>query len=782
MFFNKYTLFFAFLFWIGVAQAQQDSLLLHPEKLAEKDIYIPMETQKKNIKIISGSHFPIAAGDLPFSVHVITREEIRRNGYETLVDALKMVPGIRVSQPGSATEGETFLMRGLLGNTYTKILINDVPVKPSMLASMPIGAQLPIKEAERIEIIFGAGAALYGSDAGAGVINIITRESDKPVFMQADLAVGTGVYSSVNVMFGGRLGRDKRIFNYLAYGSNVLFERRNIFNNKNNFDPLTYVDSPSDTAFALLPNYGGTAANPILTNTGHLSRKFGFNLKYKRLTLSAETMYRRDHSSLGLNPVAYSYRNPQTYTGESILKFNLNIYKEKEKKNRKTDFTYVRYKLDSRSSILPVQNRLSLMLLDAATAKANLNGNDSTLQYFTQSYNKYLNGLRYMFGESSEFRVEHVRNYRLFQYITLTVGTNVKFVDGYPLTSLLARPTLDNRNQLFSSGSEYLNDENVFPVSAFSGGFSESNAFSQLFYNGNKLKLAAGFNYTNVGLSLGDEINGNFSGTSPRLAGLYNIVDNVNIRTAWGISYRTQNIAYRSNSYVVNSQEGKPLFRSKLNIMPEKTTSWESGIRWKREGGNVGADLTLFVNRTSRLLRYRYDGGFSDPDSTIFTGHLGYTNFENSFVKYTGGQASLFFETVFNDKKYSDGLLSYSWLNVKSGVSGLDEGFFLSPPHGSTLQFRNSFTLFKESTIIVDIIRYKDIATAYFPKTKSKFWTWDIVWRYAFTNRFDCYLKIINLFNKEYSGIQPEADPMDLLRYNPQSGFFLRLGMNYNIE
>lgn len=780
--FNKYLVFFAAVCCLGSAFAQADSLLLQPKNLGERDIYVPLETGKKNVKIISGSRFPVAAADLPFSTHVITREEIRRNGYETLVDALKMVPGIRVSQPGSATEGETFLMRGLLGNTYTKILINDVPVKPSMLASMPIGAQLPIKEAERIEIIFGAGAALYGSDAGAGVINIITRESDKPVFMQADLSVGTGVFSSVNVLFGGRLGRDKQIFNYLAYGSNVLFERRNIFNNKDNFDPLTYVSSPSDTAYAMLPNYGGTAANPIITNAGHLSRKFGFNIKYKRLTLSAETMYRRDHSSLGLNPVAYSYRNPQTYTGESILKFNLNIFKEKEKKNRKTDFSYIRYKLDSRSSVLPVRNRLSLMLLDAATANANLLGNDSTIQYFTQSYGKYLNGLRYMFGESNELRVEHVRNYRLFKYITLTAGANVKIVDGFPFTGLLARPTLENSTKFFNSGSEFFNDESVFPVRYIAGSFSEFNGFSQLFYNGYKLKLAGGFNYTSVGLWTGEEFNGNFSGTSPRLAGLWNIVDNVNIRSAWGISYRTQNIAYRSNSYTVNSLAEKQLYRAPLDILPEKTTSWESGIRWKTDGGNVGADLTLFINNTSRLLRYRYDGGFLDADSTSYFGQLGYTNLENSSVKYTGGQVSLFFETVLNDKKYTDGLLSYSWLNVKTGVSGLEEGFFIAPPHGSTLQFRNSFTLLKESTIIVDIIRYKDIATAFSPGPDTKFWTWDIVWRYAFTNRFDCYFKIINLFNKEYSGIQPEAHPSDLLRYNPQTGFFLRLGMNYNIE
>ncbi|MEZ4948332.1 MAG: hypothetical protein R2784_02910 [Saprospiraceae bacterium] len=51
-----------------------------------------------------------------------------------------------MSQPGSA-EGKTFMMRGLIGNQYSKILINDVPIRPTALLGMPIGAQLLIKQA-----------------------------------------------------------------------------------------------------------------------------------------------------------------------------------------------------------------------------------------------------------------------------------------------------------------------------------------------------------------------------------------------------------------------------------------------------------------------------------------------------------------------------------------------------------------------------------------------------------------------------------------------------------
>jgi outer membrane cobalamin receptor len=121
---------------------------------------------------------------------VFKAEDILRNGFVTLTDVLKAAPGIRVSQPGNAVEGETFMVRGLSGNQYMKILIDDVPIKPSVTLGMPIGAQLPIRQAERIEIMYGPAGVIYGDETCAGVVNIILKESERPVYTQADLGFG----------------------------------------------------------------------------------------------------------------------------------------------------------------------------------------------------------------------------------------------------------------------------------------------------------------------------------------------------------------------------------------------------------------------------------------------------------------------------------------------------------------------------------------------------------------------------------------------------------------
>ena len=778
---KKYTLVFYFVSWIIAACAQQDSIpLLRPEVLGQQDIQHPPGLMNEKVKIISGSRFPVEAGDLPFSVYVITKEEIRRNGYETLVDALKMAPGIRVSQPGSAMEGETFLMRGLLGNSYTKILINDIPVKPAFLASMPIGAQLPVREAERIEVIYGAGAALYGADASSGVINIITRQSEKPVFMQADLSIGGGQYSSTGVMFGGKLGRDKNIIRYFFYGSNVLQEQRKIFYDEDyNYNPLNYpILYGGDTSFVFLRNYAGTAEKPLLTNTPHLSRRLGAQVSFRAMTFSVEVMQRRDHSSLGLNPLAVSYRNPLTYTGETIQRYNLNFFKNKLNKNRKTDITFLRYGLDARSSTLHVMNDLATNFRQASQTAANQVNPDSAAyfqpQIFDRVYGEYLEGLRYAFANSLEIRVEHVRSYRLFDRLSLTLGGNVSLAGGIPFTGFLSRPVEEGAGAYFQGDSLVNND--LFTIEPkLTAGFAAS-SFQQLFYNGNKVKLVAGLNYTVADYGY-DQSEG---ALLPRIAGLWNVTENVNLRSSWGKSLRTPNVFYRDNSFLVTSTDEVVLQRESPVLTSEITRSWESGVRVKASDG-IAMDFTWFVSETSNLISYGRDLQ-EVPDSSYFS-RIGYRNSAGSSIRFSGGQLFIRFGFGGAQKKWMDAQYGFSWTKTKLVANTFQEGDFFIPQYtGRIHQLSVQVFPLKKTTLIFDYLHLNKSGQPLRIGEEDKgYSTVDATGRYAFTDRFNVYLKIINLFNRQYAGIPATRTPDDLL-YNPQSGFFLRLGMNYYLE
>ncbi|MCB0662908.1 MAG: TonB-dependent receptor plug domain-containing protein, partial [Saprospiraceae bacterium] len=272
-------------FWC-TAFAQLDSFPLF-KKLGYEDMLFNNKSFEKQ-EFLSASRTVKNVGDLPFTVHVITKEEIQRNGYVTLVDAMKTVPGVRVSQPGSSLEGEMFMMRGLIGNRYAKILINDVPIKPTGLLGMPIGAQLPIKQAERIEIIFGPAASIYGADASAGVINIITRTSERPVYVNADIAFGAESFRGLNLLLGGKMGKGKNIVRFSLFGSSTTFEdRRIIWDSVEVFQANNYFREPIEFQrtkdAGLLPNFADPDGDglPLFGKLPHTSRTFGLNFRWR---------------------------------------------------------------------------------------------------------------------------------------------------------------------------------------------------------------------------------------------------------------------------------------------------------------------------------------------------------------------------------------------------------------------------------------------------------------------------------------------------------------------
>ncbi len=150
-----------------------------------------------NVKVVTASRSARSIKELPSMVHIITREEILNNNYATLIDALKDIPGIKVSQPGTGTHGEKYVIRGLWGNNYAKILVNGIPIRPSAVDGMPIGEQINMKNIEQIEVVYGPASALYGADALAGIINIITFNPGEN-YTRLETSVGTAGYVSTN--------------------------------------------------------------------------------------------------------------------------------------------------------------------------------------------------------------------------------------------------------------------------------------------------------------------------------------------------------------------------------------------------------------------------------------------------------------------------------------------------------------------------------------------------------------------------------------------------------
>ncbi|WP_409522827.1 TonB-dependent receptor domain-containing protein [Nitrincola sp. MINF-07-Sa-05] len=145
---------------------------------------IPMAYADQDVRldslVVSASGFEQKITDAPASITVISQEEIASKPYMTLLDAVRDIEGVDVGETTDKTGQGTISIRGM-GADYTLILIdgrrqNNVgELYPNSFGGNQFNHIPPLDTIERIEVIRGPMATLYGADAIGGVINIITK-------------------------------------------------------------------------------------------------------------------------------------------------------------------------------------------------------------------------------------------------------------------------------------------------------------------------------------------------------------------------------------------------------------------------------------------------------------------------------------------------------------------------------------------------------------------------------------------------------------------------------
>ncbi len=127
--------------------------------------------------IVTGSRTPLARDRLPASVSVIDRAQIEARQASYVADLLRHVPGVAVSRAGGFGTFTQVRMRGAEGN-QVMVLVDGIEANdPANGDELDLGS-FSTANVERIEVVRGPQSALWGSDALAGVINIITRKGE----------------------------------------------------------------------------------------------------------------------------------------------------------------------------------------------------------------------------------------------------------------------------------------------------------------------------------------------------------------------------------------------------------------------------------------------------------------------------------------------------------------------------------------------------------------------------------------------------------------------------
>ncbi|MDI6793339.1 MAG: TonB-dependent receptor, partial [bacterium] len=156
-------------------------------------ICLPQSIQAKDVTeleevVVTGTKSEKLLVDVPVRTEVISSKDIEAKGATNLYEALEGTPGIRVEQQCSYCFFTVCRMQGLEAG-HVQILIDGQPVY-SGLASVYGLSQVPTSNIERIEVVKGAGSALYGASAIAGVINIITKKASEKPAVKAGLSFG----------------------------------------------------------------------------------------------------------------------------------------------------------------------------------------------------------------------------------------------------------------------------------------------------------------------------------------------------------------------------------------------------------------------------------------------------------------------------------------------------------------------------------------------------------------------------------------------------------------
>lgn len=131
---------------------------------------------------------------VPGMVTILSGDDLLQRGARTVWEALALVPGLSL---GLEMTGERQVLSRGVGHGYAsgniKILLDDVSMNSSLLATANSVLNIPIEQVERIEVIRGPGSSVYGEYAYAGVVNVITRQRERQVHLQAGEDMGSGL-------------------------------------------------------------------------------------------------------------------------------------------------------------------------------------------------------------------------------------------------------------------------------------------------------------------------------------------------------------------------------------------------------------------------------------------------------------------------------------------------------------------------------------------------------------------------------------------------------------
>jgi vitamin B12 transporter len=156
------------------------------------------------VMVVTANNFEQQLKDVLAPIEVVDKTQIDAIQAKSLSEVLQRLPGVQVANAGGVGHNSELYIRGR-STKNTLVLINGVRIGSATLGFANLSA-IPLDGVERIEVIRGARAAVYGSDAVSGVVNIITSNRNNDT---SRVKLGAGSYGSYNLGATLSLGRNE---------------------------------------------------------------------------------------------------------------------------------------------------------------------------------------------------------------------------------------------------------------------------------------------------------------------------------------------------------------------------------------------------------------------------------------------------------------------------------------------------------------------------------------------------------------------------------------------
>src|SRR3979490_1214679 len=199
------------------------SILLVGSTVAQNSRNVPDVTAMSmedlmNLQVTSVTKHTQKVADAAAAIFVITQEDIRRSGAASIPEALRLVPGLEVARIDQ--NKWAIGSPGVDGRFDNKllVLIDGRSVYTPLFSGVYWNVQdVMLEDVDRIEVIRGPGATLWGANAVNGVINIITKSAKSTQGGIVTAEVGTEQRTAESARYGGKIGNNVYYRAYTKY-------------------------------------------------------------------------------------------------------------------------------------------------------------------------------------------------------------------------------------------------------------------------------------------------------------------------------------------------------------------------------------------------------------------------------------------------------------------------------------------------------------------------------------------------------------------------------------